>query len=133
MAASTTTASATTSGRRLRASECNLDDFVAVVSQQTDLADFPYAERVDQGVLIYDAASLRSATGKQAGVRERIGSTLERKGGEACCLSRAVASRYEPRCLSRDDAPEQGRLGLRECRAAWLLGLTVHEYRALES
>jgi plasmid maintenance system antidote protein VapI len=24
-------------------------------------------------------------------------------------------------------------LGLRECRAAWLLGLTVREYRALEA
>jgi hypothetical protein len=25
------------------------------------------------------------------------------------------------------------RLGLRECRAAWLLGLTVREYRQLEA
>jgi hypothetical protein len=25
------------------------------------------------------------------------------------------------------------RLGLRECRAAWLLGLSVREYRALEA
>jgi len=25
------------------------------------------------------------------------------------------------------------RLGLRECRAAWLLGLTVRDYRALEA
>ena len=25
------------------------------------------------------------------------------------------------------------RLGLRECRAAWLLGLTVRQYRALEA
>jgi hypothetical protein len=28
--------------------------------------------------------------------------------------------------------PSRQRLGLRECRAAWLLGLTVQEYRALE-
>jgi hypothetical protein len=27
---------------------------------------------------------------------------------------------------------DRERLGLRECRAAWLLGLTVREYRALE-
>ena len=27
---------------------------------------------------------------------------------------------------------DRQRLGLRECRAAWLLGLTVREYRALE-
>jgi hypothetical protein len=28
---------------------------------------------------------------------------------------------------------DRQRLGLRECRAAWLLGLTVCEYRALEA
>ena len=28
---------------------------------------------------------------------------------------------------------DRERLGLRECRAAWLLGLTVREYRALEA
>ena len=28
---------------------------------------------------------------------------------------------------------DRERLGLRECRAAWLLGLTVREYRILES
>ncbi len=31
------------------------------------------------------------------------------------------------------DAPRPGTLGLRECRAAWLLGLAVREYRVLES
>jgi hypothetical protein len=34
-----------------------------------------------------------------------------------------------PAMMRRD----RERLGLRECRAAWLLGLTVREYRALES
>ncbi len=33
-----------------------------------------------------------------------------------------------PAMMRRD----RERLGLRECRAAWLLGLTVREYRALE-
>ena len=28
---------------------------------------------------------------------------------------------------------DRERLGLRECRAAWLLGLTVREYRTLEA
>jgi hypothetical protein len=28
---------------------------------------------------------------------------------------------------------DRGRLGLRECRAAWLLGLTVREYQRLEA
>ena len=34
-----------------------------------------------------------------------------------------------PQMMRRD----RERLGLRECRAAWLLGLTVREYRALEA
>jgi hypothetical protein len=34
-----------------------------------------------------------------------------------------------PAMMRRD----RERLGLRECRAAWLLGLTVREYRALEA
>jgi hypothetical protein len=28
---------------------------------------------------------------------------------------------------------DRQRLGLRECRAAWLLGITVRQYRAVES
>ena len=28
---------------------------------------------------------------------------------------------------------DRERLGLRECRASWLLGLTVREYRAVEA
>ena len=28
---------------------------------------------------------------------------------------------------------DRARLGLRECRVAWLLGLTVREYRVLEA
>ncbi len=34
-----------------------------------------------------------------------------------------------PSMMRRD----RQRLGLRECRAAWLLGLTVREYRMLEA
>jgi hypothetical protein len=34
-----------------------------------------------------------------------------------------------PAMMRRD----RRRLGLRECRAAWLLGLTVREYRELEA
>jgi hypothetical protein len=34
-----------------------------------------------------------------------------------------------PAMMCRD----RQRLGLRECRAAWLFGLSVHEYRELEA
>jgi ectoine hydroxylase-related dioxygenase (phytanoyl-CoA dioxygenase family) len=33
--------------------DCSLADFRAVVEQQTDLADYPYADAVEQGVLVY--------------------------------------------------------------------------------
>jgi ectoine hydroxylase-related dioxygenase (phytanoyl-CoA dioxygenase family) len=44
---------------RLRAADCRLDDFVALVGRTTDPADFPLAAEVVQEVLVYDAARLR--------------------------------------------------------------------------
>ena len=35
--------------------DCSLADFRAVVEQRTDLADYPYADAVEQGVLVYGA------------------------------------------------------------------------------
>jgi ectoine hydroxylase-related dioxygenase (phytanoyl-CoA dioxygenase family) len=36
-----------------RPEDCRLDDFRAVVEQTTDAADYPYADSVEQGVLVY--------------------------------------------------------------------------------
>ncbi len=36
-----------------RPEDCRLDDFQAVVEHTTDPADYPYADSVDQGVLVY--------------------------------------------------------------------------------
>ncbi|HEY3529818.1 MAG TPA: phytanoyl-CoA dioxygenase family protein [Nocardioides sp.] len=36
--------------------DCDLDDFRAVVEQQTDLADYPHADEVVQNVVVYGAA-----------------------------------------------------------------------------
>ena len=46
---------------KLRAEDCSIDDFDAVVSVSTELTDYPHAADVEQGVLVYDAAALRSA------------------------------------------------------------------------
>lgn len=43
----------------LSAGDCRLDDFIDLVSQKTDLADYPYAVAVEQNMLIYDGARLR--------------------------------------------------------------------------
>lgn len=44
----------------LSAEDCRLTGLADLVSQKTDLADYPHASTVDQNVLIYDAAPLRT-------------------------------------------------------------------------
>ena len=46
---------------RLTEADCSVDDFAEVVSATTDIADFPRADSVEQGVLVYDSAALRRA------------------------------------------------------------------------
>jgi ectoine hydroxylase-related dioxygenase (phytanoyl-CoA dioxygenase family) len=53
----------------LSATDCSLDDFVAIVDRQTDLADYPYADAVERKVLIY-GEKLRAAAGSVSGRRE---------------------------------------------------------------
>ncbi len=71
----TTTAAAAPA--RYRESDCRLDDFAALVEQATDLADYPHAHEVQQGVLVYDAAALRQVIDTPAG-RERVQAELVR-------------------------------------------------------
>ena len=60
----TSTASRTTGW--LSAADCSIDDFRTLVGQQTDLADYPYADAVERNVLIY-GEKLRDAVGSAAG------------------------------------------------------------------
>lgn len=62
---------------RLRESDCSIDDFAAVLAGTTDLADYPHAHRVDQGVLIYEAATLRAAAVSTVG-RDTVDAELAR-------------------------------------------------------
>ena len=50
----------------LSAADCSIDDFTGLVSQQTDLADYPYADAVERNVLIY-GEKLRDAVGSTDG------------------------------------------------------------------
>ena len=52
---------------RLRAADCDLDDFVALVEQTTDPALYPLAAEVVDRVLVYDADRLRSEQGREGG------------------------------------------------------------------
>ena len=44
----------------LSADDCRLEDLLAVLDDQTRLEDYPHASRVEQQVLVYDAAALRT-------------------------------------------------------------------------
>ena len=60
----TFTASRTTGW--LSAADCSIDDFAALVDQQTHLSDYPYADAVERNVLIY-GEKLRAAIGITSG------------------------------------------------------------------
>jgi ectoine hydroxylase-related dioxygenase (phytanoyl-CoA dioxygenase family) len=50
--------------------DCRLADFIDVVGEQTDLADYPHADGVERGVLVYDSARLRKEIFGAEGRRE---------------------------------------------------------------
>ncbi len=62
---------------RFRPSDCRLADFIPLVDQVPDRADFPHAADVVQRVLIYDASTLRDATANESG-RDRVAAELVR-------------------------------------------------------
>jgi ectoine hydroxylase-related dioxygenase (phytanoyl-CoA dioxygenase family) len=62
---------------RFTEQDCRLDDLVALVGQQTDLADYPYAAEVVSNVLVYDAEALRTGTADPAG-RDAVSAELVR-------------------------------------------------------
>ncbi len=62
---------------RLTPADVRLEDFVALVEQTTDPAAYPHADRVEQGVLVYDAEGLRAATATEGG-RDEVSAELVR-------------------------------------------------------
>jgi ectoine hydroxylase-related dioxygenase (phytanoyl-CoA dioxygenase family) len=50
----------------LSADDCRLADLIDLVNQKTDLAEYPHASTVDQNVLIYDGARLRTELSRPA-------------------------------------------------------------------
>src|SRR6266480_6609920 len=50
--------------------DCRLADFIDVVGKKTDLADYPHADAVERGVLVYDSARLRKEIAGPEGRRE---------------------------------------------------------------
>lgn len=63
--------------RYLSADDCRLADLIDLVSQKTNLTDYPYAHAVEQNVLIYDGAQLRKELSRPA-ARPRLEAELVR-------------------------------------------------------
>jgi len=61
----------------LSADDCRLADLIDLVSEKTDLAGYPYAQAVEQNVLIYDGPRLRAEFSRPAG-RQRVEAELAR-------------------------------------------------------
>ena len=51
--------------------DCHIEDFVALTGQQTQLADYRFASRVDRNALVYDCDELRAITG-DPGLRRQV-------------------------------------------------------------
>jgi len=49
---------------RLRAEDCRLEDLRDVLRAGTELADYPHAQRVEQGVLVYEADAVSTTLGR---------------------------------------------------------------------
>ena len=62
---------------RFTEADARLDDFVALVDQRTELADYPHAAEVVQNVLVYDADALRGVVTDEA-ARQAVQAELVR-------------------------------------------------------
>src|SRR6476659_10233824 len=71
-----TTSTTTRTTGWLSPADCSVDDFRALVGQQTDLADYPHADAVERNVLIY-GEKLRDAVGTPDG-RTSLNTQLRR-------------------------------------------------------
>jgi ectoine hydroxylase-related dioxygenase (phytanoyl-CoA dioxygenase family) len=54
----------------LTTQECRLEDFLSIVSERTEPSDYPFADEVVQGVLVYRVAALRRTIEAPEGRRE---------------------------------------------------------------
>lgn len=79
MTGSPITAAQSPRADRFTEAECVIDDFVASLDEQTDLADYPHAARVESDVLIYDASTIRrraTDTSERAAIADELARAL---------------------------------------------------------
>jgi ectoine hydroxylase-related dioxygenase (phytanoyl-CoA dioxygenase family) len=80
----------------MSADDCRLSDLIDLVSRKTSLDEYPYAQAVEENVLIYDGARLRAALSR-ATERPRVEAELARalsEGPGIVMLARAFADSW---------------------------------------
>jgi ectoine hydroxylase-related dioxygenase (phytanoyl-CoA dioxygenase family) len=58
--------------RFLSAETCDLDEFIRIVTEPTDAADYPNAESIEQGVVVYDGSAVRAALAGEENMRPTL-------------------------------------------------------------
>ena len=81
---------------RFRERDCRLEDLVTLTGQHTELVDYPHAARVEQDVLVYEAAALRATL--SAGTREEVQDELVRALTEGPGVV-AIAGAFDDRAV----------------------------------
>jgi ectoine hydroxylase-related dioxygenase (phytanoyl-CoA dioxygenase family) len=83
----------------LRPEDCHLDDLLVVLAEPTDGDDYPYCSGVEQGVLVYEAATLRpkvSDTERRRDVQAELARALDEGPGII-----VVKGAFEPSVVDR--------------------------------
>ncbi len=95
----TATSTPTTAHGFRRREDCRLEDLLAVLAQPTDRSAYPHADRVEQGVLVYEAAAIRPLLGVPEaadGLRAELADALADGPGIV-----VLAGAFEPAVLDR--------------------------------
>ncbi|MEO6791816.1 MAG: phytanoyl-CoA dioxygenase family protein, partial [Ornithinibacter sp.] len=82
-----------------RPEDCHLEDLLTVLEDTTDLASYPHAARVEQGVLVYEARTLRDLLAEESqgeAVRAEIADALADGPGIV-----VLAGAFEPEVVDR--------------------------------
>lgn len=60
----------------LRAEECSIDEFVSLVEVEASADDYPHADRIEKGAVVYDSAALRASKSTPQEITAEIADVL---------------------------------------------------------
>lgn len=60
----------------LRAEDCSIDEFVELVAVEASIDDYPHAERIEKGAVIYDSEALRASASTPQEITSEIADVL---------------------------------------------------------